>query len=378
MNIWKDRKSGQYQVRFTVDCLPNECDACRIGRRHRKHSKRRQESLKTTVKGQAEELAWEVIRESKARANGTYIPTLGELRQDWLQIHATEVSIGHWRNVNSWDSQGLDEYRIDRLTKEVVELARGKFRAGKGRLDEMRSDASVAGWMRTINLLMNWAKSRRTITELPYDIAIQKPQKKPKKILPLALERAWMECVGRHSRNPQVLTATYLMGGLGIRESEANGSRWEFIDWEAHTYIPGRLIGHQFRSKGKKAVPVDIPDWLYDYLLKLRGDAPRLGLIIPWKTLDDGTEVPHPPTFTRAAMRAANLEMGTPGITAHRLRGTFITHLLRRGVPAKEVQEIVGHAEESTTNGYYEVSSEVRKKAVADLAKEMGFENIGG
>ena len=55
-----------------------------------------------------------------------------------------------------------------------------------------------------------------------------------------------------------------------------------------------------------------------------------------------------------------------------------MTHLLRRGVPAKEVQEIVGHAEESTTNGYYEVSSEVRKKAVADLAKEMGFENIGG
>ena len=41
-------------------------------------------------------------------------------------------------------------------------------------------------------------------------------------------------------------------------------------------------------------------------------------------------------------------------------------------------QVIVGHAEESTTNGYYEVSSEVRKKAVADLAKEMGFENTGG
>jgi len=374
MKIWKDPQSGIFHVRFTVECQPNECDGCRARRSHTKHTKRHQESLNTSVKGQAEALGWERFKETKARANGSYIPTLGELRQDWLRVHSTEVSIGHWRNVNTWDSQGLDNYQINRLTTEVVELARGKFRAGKGRLGENRSDATVAGWMRTVNLLINWALTRKTIREKPYQIEIRKPQKSPKKILPLAKVKEWVECVERHAKNPQVSTATRLMAGLGLRESEALGARWEWMDWETHTYTPGRIVGRKFITKGKTAVPVDVPVWLCNHLLELRGEQIRLGLIIPWKTLEDGTEIPHPPTFTRAAMRAANAEMKTPGVTAHRLRGTWITHLLRLKTPLKEVQEMARHAEESTTNSYYEPASEVRKEAQEDLAKGMGFE----
>lgn len=371
MKLWKD-KDGIYKVRFTVDCLPPECDACRAGKPHTKHTKRYQKNL-GKVKGQAEARALEIVNETKARANGSYVPTLKELRRDWLAVNASEVSIGHWNNVNTWDSQGLDKFKIDRLTNEVVELARGKFRAGKGRAGEKRSDATVAGWMRTLNLLMGFAIARKILFSKPYDIAIPRPQKKPKKILPVAMVKAWVECVDRHTRNPQVGTATRLMAGLGLRESEALGARWEWMDWEARTYTPGRIVGRKFITKGKTAVPVDVPAWLFDYLLELRGETPRMGLIIPWKTLKDGTEIPHPATFTRAAMRAANVEMKTPGVTAHRLRGTWITHLLRRKTPLREVQEMARHAEESTTNSYYEIDSEIRKEAQEGLAQEMGF-----
>jgi integrase len=227
--------------------------------------------------------------------------------------------------------------------------------------------------MRTMNLLINWAITRKAIAAKPYDIAIPKPQKNPKKILPVAMVKAWVECVDRHARNPQVGTATRLMAGLGLRESEALGARWEWMDWEARTYTPGRIVGRKFITKGKTAVPVDVPGWLYDHLLELRGEQIRLGLILPWKMLDDETEIPHPSTFTRAAMRAANVEMKTPGVTAHRLRGTWITHLLRRKTPLREVQEMARHAEESTTNSYYEIASEVRKEAQEGLAQDMGF-----
>lgn len=376
MKFWKDSVSAIYRVRFTVDCTPDFCDYCRAGKPHKKHTQRITKSL-GKVKGQAEAAALEIVKESKARANGSYVPTLEELRQDWLEAHASEVSIGHWNNVNSWDSQGLDKIKIDRLTTEVVELARGKFRAGKGRAGENRSDATVAGWMRVINLLMNFAIRRKAIQALPYDIEIPKQQKKPKKILPVAMVATWIDAVEAHARNPQVGTAARLMAGLGLRESEALGARWEWMDWDAHTYTPGRLVRRRFTTKSRDAVPVDVPDWLYAHLLELRGGQMRLGLILPWKTLDDGTEIPHPTKFTRASMRAANKDLMTPGITAHRLRGTWITHLLRRGTPLKEVKEMARHAEESTTNGYYEESSEVRKKAQQDLAKEMGFENTG-
>lgn len=356
MKLWK--REGIYHYRFQVG------------------GTRVQKSTGTHVKGQAEAIALKAWQEAKDRDAGVYIPTLAELRTDWLKVHAGEVSLGHWSNVEKWDPHGMQEIRINRLSTEVVELARGKYRDGKGRTGEKRADETVAGWMRTLNLLINWAIKRKAISEKPYEITVPKPQKNPKKILALGKVKEWLAAVDQHTRNPQVGTAARLMVGLGLRESEALGARWEWINWEARQYTPGRLVEKRFKTKGKNAVPVDLPDWLHDYLLELRGDQVRLGLIIPWKKLDeDGNEVevPHPATFTRGAMRGANKDMTTPGVTAHRLRGTWITQHLRRGVPLKEVQEMARHAEESTTNSYYEVSSDVRKKAQEDLAKEMGF-----
>ena len=356
MKLWK--RDGIYQYRFQVGGV------------------RVQRSTGTSVKGQAETIALKAWNDAKDRKTGTYIPTLSELRENWLRVHADEVSLGHWSNVEKWDPHGIQDVRIDRLSTELVEMARGMHREGPGRSSEKRADATVAGWMRILNLLVNWGIKRGFIQSKPYNVPIQKAQKKPKKILPLSIVKDWLAAVDAHARNPQVGMAVRLMIGLGLRESEALGSRWEWIDWESKHYTPGRIVGGTFRTKGKTAVPVDIPDWLYSDLLNLRGDAPRLGLILPWKKLDkDGNtiEVPHPSTFTRASMRAANKDMSTAGVTAHRLRGTWITHHLRRGTPLKEVQAMARHAEESTTNSYYEAASEVRKKAQEDLAKEMGL-----
>ena len=169
-----------------------------------------------------------------------------------------------------------------------------------------------------------------------------------------------------------------MMLGLGLRESEALGARWEWVDWVASTYIPGRLVGGQFTTKGKEAVSIDVPQWLLDILLALRGDGPRLGLILPWKVLrDEGkgteTEIPHPSTFCRRAIAAANKVVGTEGVSVHRIRGTWITQHLRAGVPLKEVQRMARHKSEKTTLGYYEESREIQKKAQENLAKEMGL-----
>lgn len=353
MKLWK--RGDIWQFRFQIGKI------------------RTQKSTGTKSKGEAEAMAWNAYTEAKERANGTYMPTLGELRQDWLATHASEVSIGHWNNVNTWDSHGLDAIKIDRLTTEVVELARGKHREGKGRTSEKRADETVAAWMRTINLLIGWAIRRNLLQAKPYHIALPRPQKKPKKILPVAKVKEWLVAVDSHARNPQVGTAARLMVGLGLRESEALGARWEWIDWQERQYTPGRLVDGKFKTKGKEAKPVDMPDWLFDFLLELRGDTPRLGLIMPWKKLEDGTEVPHPANFTRASMRAAGKDTGAPGVTAHRLRGTWITQLLRLGTPLAEVQEMARHRNKETTLGYYELSSEVRREAQKKLAKEMGL-----
>jgi len=329
-------------------------------------------STGTKNKGEAESIAIAALTEARERAKGTYIPTIEELRKDWLQVNATEVSIGHWRNVNSWDSCGLDDIKIDRLSTEVVQTARGKVWTKPGRAAVKVSEATVAAWMRVLNLLMGFAIKRKIIPAKPYNIPMPRPQKKPKKILPLTKVKEWLAAVDSHARNPQVGTAARLMVGLGVRESEALGARWEWIDWTARTYTPGRIVGGKFKTKGKDAGVVDMPDWLYDYLLELRGPDPKLGLILPWKVVD-GVEVAHPANFTRASMRAANVDMNTQGVTPHRLRGTWITQLLRMGVPLEEVQGMARHKSKLTTLGYYETSSEVRKEAQKKLAEKMGF-----
>jgi len=352
MKLWK--RDGIYQYRFQIG------------------GTRVQKSTGTSVKGQAESIAMRAWQEAKERAAGTYIPTLEELRQNWLKAQAGAVSIGHWSNIEKWDACGLGRIKIDRLAKEVVELARERYRSGKGRIGKTRADETVQGWMRSLNLLMNWAVSCKTILALPYEIAMAKPQRRPRKILPLGKVKSWLEAVDGRARNPQVGTAARLMIGLGLRASEAVGARWEWIDWETRTYTPGRLVGGQFVTKGGEADALDLPEWLHDYLLELRGDTARLGLILPWKTVD-GQEVPHPAAFCRASIRGANEDVGTQGVTAHRTRGTWITHLLREGTPVKEVQKMARHKNEATTMGYYEDASEVRKEAQKKLAAKMGL-----
>ena len=81
----------------------------------------------------------------------------------------------------------------------------------------------------------------------------------------------------------------------------------------------------------------------------------------------------HPKNFTRRAMAAACGDLGITGVTAHRARGTWITHLLRQGTPLPEVQEMARHKSKATTLDYYEQSSEVKKEAQKKLAKGMGF-----
>jgi integrase len=346
-----------------------------------------QKSTGTSVQGQANKIATDAYKDAEARAQGREpIPTQGDLRTRWLTAHvAPAVSLGHWRNVNDWDAHGMDDVKLDRLSTELVTLAREAHR--QGRVDRVvpgkpapdptkplkpRTKATVDGWMRNLNLLIGWAIQCKLISAKPYEIKMPKPQKVPKKILPLAKVKPWLEAIKAAARNPLVFTASALMAGLGLRESEALGSRWEWLNWEDHTYIPGRLVDGEFTTKGKEAKPIDVPDWLYQHLLDLRGADPRMGLILPWPQ-KDGLEIPHPKNFTRRAMAAACKVLGTSGVTAHRTRGTWITHLLRQGTPLKDVQSMARHKSKATTLDYYEESDEVKKEAQKKLAKGMGF-----
>lgn len=332
MTLFK-AKSGVWAVRFTAG------------------GKRQQVSLHTTVKGQAEQLALQVLEAARLSASGKEpVVTIGKLRDLWLAAHGPTASMGHWRNVSTWPAYDLEKVLVNRCSTELVEIARNRHAEG-------RAPATVNAWLRTLNLLGGYAVKRGMIPAVPWRVTPIRVQKQPRRTLPAAKVKAWIEAAEAtafKSHRWQIGTALRLMIGLGLREQEALGARWEWLDWYRKSYTVGK-------AKGKEARVIPVPEWLLAWLEPAKAD---LGLIL-------GEQ--RPSGFTRKAIAGANAAMGTPGISPHRLRGTFATLHSEDGTPVQVIQQLLGHKDASTTMLYLEAHQEVAEQQQAKVAERMGM-----
>ena len=161
------------------------------------------------------------------------------------------------------------------------------------------------------------------------------------------------------ARDAAILEVIY-SGGLRI--SEALGLNMEDLD-----LISGVM---RVRGKGKK-----------ERLCVLGNPAIRaLRKYFPVRRMRSGNERRNAPVFvnrfgqrltTRSFQRNFKLYLRAAGLpldmTPHKLRHSFATHLLDAGADLRSVQELLGHANLSTTQIYTHISTE-RMKAVYNKA----------
>ena len=135
---------------------------------------------------------------------------------------------------------------------------------------------------------------------------------------------------------------------LGLRSGEVAGLGLDDIDWRA-----GELV---VRGKGNRAerlpLPADVGEALAAYLRRGR---PRT---VAGRPLFVRVKAPKraltPGGVTQVVVSAAR-RAGLPPITAHRLRHTAATELLRAGAPLVEIGQLLRHRSQLTTAIYAKV-----------------------
>lgn len=339
MEFWKNR-AGIYVYRFQKGGPGN----------------RRQRSTGERDRAKGWKIATKALQDAKVRLRGQEpVCSVDQLIGIWLRENpAPQKSLHYIRSIQALRRLhlfNLATIPVDMVTTQDMRTARSAYLAAG------HNKASANHWLRLLKMLFRYAwKELKMIDAMPWEMSRMRAQAPVRPILPPSKTKAWFEAVDSHGR-PEVSLAVRLMWGAGLRESEALGARWEWLDLEEGTYTPGE-------AKNDKAQPIPLRRALKDYL---RPRAKGRGLMI---AKPDGTR--WAPGLCRTIMKKANAACETEGISPHRLRGTFCTLLMRK-LPPKEVQELMRHGALTTTLIYQAKDMTLVSAAMDKMDEEAGF-----
>lgn len=155
-------------------------------------------------------------------------------------------------------------------------------------------------------------------------------------------------------RDVAILETIY---SCGLRVSELSGLRVSDVD------MAELLVRVRGKGKKERQVPIGEParaaiQRYWEQLLE-----PPTGEQPVFLARSHGTDPVSPRVLQLRLKRylaAAGLD---PGLTPHKLRHSYATHLLDAGADLRSVQELLGHAHLVTTQVYTHVSTERLKKA---------------
>lgn len=161
----------------------------------------------------------------------------------------------------------------------------------------------------------------------------------------LTLNRRW-----HWERNARFI---YLMLYAGLRMSEAVDLRWHDVDFRANTLLVrdgkgGRVRVLPLHPRLHSILSAAVSDHADDAVVGTRRGTPAAR--------------DHDHIFRQWLPR-----LGIVGVHAHRLRHTFATELLRKGVDVRRIQVLMGHQDISTTMRYLRVDPSWLQESVNQL-----------
>lgn len=138
-----------------------------------------------------------------------------------------------------------------------------------------------------------------------------------------------------------------LLYGCGLRVSELVGLRLQDIHWSDRTLL--------VRGKGRKERLVPFTPKVLTVLRKWVAARPCAGQLDNVFITGKGVALSDR-SVRRILTSYAEALSSLQGLHPHTLRHAFATHLLREGADLRSIQELLGHAQLSTTQKYTQVS----------------------
>jgi len=308
--------------------------------------------------------------------------TVKQYLEYWLEdVYKVSVRPTTFRNcrvvVHKYLIPGLGHIKLQKLTAQHVQSFYAK------RLRE----GITASRMKNIHAALYTALEharRMKLVSINVCVDVQLPQPERHEQQPLTPEQArlLLQKVKEHQLEGLLTLAL----GTGMREGELLGLRWSDVDLEKGvlrvartlTYVNGFVEGEPKTAKGKRTIL--LPQFVIGTLKRHRVTQLEKRLVAGVAWVDRDLVFPDDDGDFLLAVKLLRRfykllqEVGLPRIRFHDLRHSAATLLLSLGVPAKVVQELLGHSNISITMDVYShVLPSMQKDAMEKM--DVFFDN---
>lgn len=300
--------------------------------------------------------------------------TFGEWLDTWMKEYkkngvSPATYNSYHQNIENHIRPALGEIPIQKLRPDHIQTLLNDLTRGKG-----KKQPPLASWtvIKVKNIISGAFEQAIRNQIVPYNPARAsvppKLEQKDIRILTEEEQKKFMEAVKGHR-----LEALYLFAlATGMRRGEILALTWDCIDMknlnisvkgsvnrikDPDTKVSKMIYSDPKTKSGKRQIPV-LPN-LVPVLLehKSRQDAERTAAGSAWNPRNlvfcsnVGTVIE--PRRVAMTMDKMAKKAGLPHFTFHALRHTFATRMMESGVPAKVVQEILGHSDVTLTLNTY-------------------------
>ena len=280
-----------------------------------------------------------------------------------------------------------EKKRLNQIDAEAVKRYIGYLRKeARTKRGEPYSASTVQHYYKCLVNILDYARRLHYIPANPCaDLSPkEKPHKESKKIdfLDSAQAREYLRCLDAEPLYWRTLENILITTGL--RRGEAVGLQWGDISADKLTLTVQRNVTidkdaqdklHIGNTKGKEARTVPLSRRVYLLLTKLKEEQEKkYGTLLPMAYIfcrDNDPYKPCYPTEPTRWQRKFVKRHDLQSVSPHDLRHTAATLALESGADLKQVQELLGHKDPTTTMQFYTGVTEETQRRTVD-----GIENL--